>query len=67
MAYGGKGYSFYRSEEDSDHFVHESLWEDRSDFQRYWASREMQDVRQRISGLYVQPLLPGWATIIDRG
>jgi quinol monooxygenase YgiN len=66
LAYGAKGYLFYRSEEDSDRFVHASLWEDRADFQRYWLSREMQQVRERVTGLYAQPLLPAWAVVIDR-
>ena len=67
MAYGAKGYSFYRSEEDADHFVHSSLWEDRADFRRFWDSREMHLARERILGLYEQPVIPGWATILDRG
>ena len=67
MAYGAKGYNFYRSEEDSDHFVHESLWEDRASFDRYWFSREMQEMRQKVIGLYEQPVIPSWATILDRG
>jgi quinol monooxygenase YgiN len=67
LAYGATGYMFYRADEDSDHFVHASTWQDRADFQRYWYSREMQEVRQRIAGLYGQPLLPVWHTIIDRG
>jgi hypothetical protein len=58
---------FYRSEEDSDHFVHASLWEDKADFERYWYSREMQEVRRLTAGLYGQPLLPAWNTILDRG
>jgi quinol monooxygenase YgiN len=67
LAYGAKGYAFYRSEDDSDHFVHESFWEDRGDFQRYWHSREMHLARERIIGLYEQPVIPSWATIIERG
>jgi hypothetical protein len=67
MAYGAKGYIFYRSEDDSDHFVHGSLWEDRAGFRRFWLSHEMQDIRQRASGLYEQPVIPGWATILERG
>src|SRR3954447_25178082 len=67
LAYGAKGYTFYRSEEDSDHFVHASLWEDRADFQRFWLSREMQETRNRVMEYYEQPVVPGWATILDRG
>jgi quinol monooxygenase YgiN len=67
LAYGAKGYFFYRLEEDSDHFVHASLWEDRAGFQRFWMSREMDEMREKVTGLYGQPLLPTWATIVDRG
>jgi quinol monooxygenase YgiN len=67
MAYGAKGYAFYRSEDDADHFVHESLWEDRADFQRYWLSREMHLARERILGFHEQPVIPSWATILERG
>jgi quinol monooxygenase YgiN len=67
MAYGATGYVFYRSEDDSDHFIHSSLWEHRADFQRFWISREMQEMRQKVEGLYEQPVIPGWATILDRG
>jgi len=67
LAYGAKGYTFYRSEEDSDHFIHASLWEDRAGFQRFWMSREMQEVRVLTSGLYEQPVVPTWATVIERG
>jgi quinol monooxygenase YgiN len=66
LVFGALGYSFYRSEEDSDLFVHASFWEDRAGFDRFWQSREMQDMRVKIIGLYEQPVIPSWATIIDR-
>jgi heme-degrading monooxygenase HmoA len=65
LAYGAKGYSFFRIEEDADHFVHTSLWEDRADFRRFWMSREMEAVRQRIIGLYEQPVIPAWSTVLE--
>ena len=67
LAFGALGYSFYRSEEDSDHFVHSSLWEDREGFNRFWMSREMQEMRVKVIGLYEQPVIPSWAMIIDQG
>jgi quinol monooxygenase YgiN len=67
LAYGAQGYSFYRYADDGDHFVHMSLWEDRAAFRRFWLSREMEAMREKIVGLYVQPVIPNWATILDRG
>jgi quinol monooxygenase YgiN len=66
LAYGSKGYLFYRSEDDSQHFVHISLWEDRNNFERYWFSREMQEVRQSIAGWVEQPVLPHWNVVVER-
>jgi heme-degrading monooxygenase HmoA len=65
--YGATGYLFYRSEEDSDHFVHLIFWEDRAGFDRWWFSREMQEIRVAIVGLHDQPLLPHWHTVLERG
>jgi quinol monooxygenase YgiN len=67
LAYGARGYLFYREEEDPSHFVHVSFWEDRSGFDRYWFSREMQDVRQQIAGLHEQPALPHWGVVVEQG
>jgi quinol monooxygenase YgiN len=66
MAYGADGYVFYRYEADTDHFVHLSYWENRDDFNRYWFSREMQRIREKVAGLHGQPVLPEWDLVIDR-
>jgi heme-degrading monooxygenase HmoA len=65
-SYGASGYLFYRSEEDSAHFVHMSFWDDRAGFSRWWFSREMQEVRVAVAGLHGQPVLPHWHMVIDR-
>jgi hypothetical protein len=67
LAYGASGYLFYRSEEDSDHFVHMSFWDDHAGFDRWWFSREMQEVRVAVAGLHGQPLSPKWHTVLERG
>ena len=66
LSYGASSLLFYRSEEDSDHFVHLILWEDRADFHRWWFSQEMQDIRVAVSGLHGQPLLPKWNTVLEQ-
>jgi heme-degrading monooxygenase HmoA len=66
LSYGARGYLFYRSEDDSDLFVHLSFWDDRADFERWWYSREMQDVRVAVAGLHGQPLLPHWHTVLEQ-
>jgi quinol monooxygenase YgiN len=67
LAYGASGYAFLRSEEDPQHFVHLSFWEERDQFDQYWYSREMQEVRQSVAGLYGQPVLPHWNGVVERG
>lgn len=66
LSYGASGYLFYRSEDDTDHFVHMSFWEERAGFDRWWFSREMTDVRAAIVGLHDLPLTPHWYTILDQ-
>jgi quinol monooxygenase YgiN len=67
LAYGASSYLLYRSEDDPDHFTHISFWENRSDFDRYWFSPEVQEVRQQLFGYYEQPVLPHWNVIYGRG
>jgi quinol monooxygenase YgiN len=67
LAYGATGYLFIRSEDDPDHFTHLSFWNDRSDFDRYWFSSEIQEVRRRLSGYHEQPVLPHWEILYSRG
>ena len=67
LAHGATGYLFYRSEDDSDHFVHMTFWQDRAGFDRWWLSREMQEIRVAVSGLHGQPMAPHWHTVIEQG
>jgi heme-degrading monooxygenase HmoA len=67
LAYGARGYVFFRVEEDPDHFVHVSYWDDRADFYRFWMSEEMREIRRRLLGIYGQPLVPHWTTVLAQG
>ncbi len=40
------------------------VWEDRSDFERYWYSEEIGAARTAIIDLYDIPLLPTWHTLL---
>jgi quinol monooxygenase YgiN len=67
LSYGATGFVLMRSEDDPDHIVHLSYWEDRKDFERYWFSREMQKVREQVAGLHGLPVLPHWNYVVERG
>jgi hypothetical protein len=44
-----------------------TFWEDRDGFKRWWFSQEMQDIRAATVGLYGQPVLPIWNTVLEQG
>jgi quinol monooxygenase YgiN len=68
LAYGAGGYVFLRADENPNHFMHISWWEDRRDFERYWLSDEMREMRRKLSGLYdLTSSLPHWSTFLERG
>jgi quinol monooxygenase YgiN len=66
VEFGAKGYSFYRAEEDPGHFVHISYWDTRKDFDRYWMSRDMKEIRTAIIGLHDHLLLPHYGNLLER-
>jgi len=63
-SYGAKSWSLIRSTEDPLSFRQTSVWERRSDFERFWYSDEIEAVRAQIVDLYDLPLLPVWHTLI---
>ncbi len=63
-AYGARGWSLTRSLDDPLAFQQTSLWERRSDFERYWYSEEIGRAREAIVDLYDIPLLPAWHTLV---
>ncbi len=63
-AYGAKSWSLTRAIEDSLAFQQTSIWEQRSDFERYWYSDEIAAIRETIIDLYDKPLLPTWHKLV---
>ena len=59
-AFGARSWSLTRSIDDPLHFIQSSLWESRSDFERYWFSPEIETARAAVIDLYDLPLLPAW-------
>jgi hypothetical protein len=66
-AYGAKSWSLTRSIDDPLAFQQTSVWEKRSDFERYWFSTEIEAARTAIIDLYDKPLLPAWHTLLAVG
>jgi hypothetical protein len=63
-AFGAKSWSLTRATDDPLHFRQTSIWEKRSDFERYWFSPEIEHARAAIVDLYGIPLLPAWHTLL---
>ncbi|MBS1886749.1 MAG: hypothetical protein JSU06_06125 [Actinobacteria bacterium] len=64
VAYGAKSWSLTRSIEDRLAFQQTMVWEQRSEFERYWFSQEIAEARESVVGWYVIPLLPTWHTLL---
>ena len=62
--YGAESWEIYRSVEDPLLFRHVSVWEKKSDFEAWWYSEEISQVREDIIDLYSKPILPVWNTPI---
>jgi hypothetical protein len=63
-AYGAKSWSLIRSTDDPLLFRQTSIWERRSDFERYWYADEISHARAAIIDLYDIPLLPTWHILV---
>lgn len=63
-AFGATSWSLTRSTEDTNYFQQTSVWEKRSDFERYWYSEEIERARTSIIDIYDKPLLPVWHILV---
>ena len=64
LAFGATSWTLTRSIDDPLHFRQTSVWENREDFERYWASDEVATAREQVMNLYNKPLLATWHTFI---
>jgi hypothetical protein len=63
-AYGAKSWSLTRADDDPLAFQQTMVWENKADFERYWFSQEIAEIRESIVNWYVIPLLPTWHTLL---
>ncbi len=64
LAYGATSWNLTRAIDDTLHVRQASVWNSRSDFERYWFSDEISAEREKIINLYDKPLLPAWHTLL---
>ncbi len=64
LSYGATHWTITRSTENPLLFRQSIGWRERSDFERYWASDELDAARRQTSGLHAVPVLPVWHTLL---
>jgi quinol monooxygenase YgiN len=62
LAFGASRWSLVRSTEDPLHFRQIAIWDDRSDFERYWFSEELTKAREQVLNFYNKPVNAVWFT-----
>ncbi len=62
--YGATAWEIYRSDEDPLLFRQVTRWENKSDFEAWWYSPEVSEIRSSIIDLYDKPLLPVWCSSV---
>jgi hypothetical protein len=64
LAFGATSCFLSRDVDDPLHFRQVSVWERRDDFERYWYSDELVDLREAALSYYNKPLSPQWHSMI---
>jgi hypothetical protein len=65
--YGARGWAWTRSKDDPLTFMQYAVFENKTDFDRYWLSEELAAARVAVAGLYQVPILPVWFETIEWG
>jgi hypothetical protein len=65
--YGARAWAWTRSKDDPLTFMQYAVFENKTDFERYWLSDEIAAARVEIAGLYQIPILPVWFECVDWG
>jgi quinol monooxygenase YgiN len=67
LRYGATSYGVYRGRDDSYRFLQTAAFEDRMDWERYWAGPEFIDFRTKTSSWYQVPVVPYWTDLVVSG
>ena len=68
LEYGATAYAFVRSKEDQAMFTQLAFgFETKLDWERYWLSDEVSDMRAQAAGLFQVPVYPEWNRIVGFG
>lgn len=63
LAFGASSCYLTRSIDDPLLFRQVSVWDNKEDFERYWASDEIRTLRETALSYFNKPLLPAWHSV----
>ena len=64
LGFGATSWTITRSTENPLLFRQTSIWRSRDDFERWWASDEVEAIRQDAIDYFGKPTLPVWHTLV---
>jgi hypothetical protein len=67
LRYGATAYSVFRYRDDRYKFLQTATFEDKLDWERYWAGPEMTHFRTLHQGWFQVPIVYQWADIVTEG
>jgi hypothetical protein len=67
LDFGARSWAFYRNTDGRLDFIQEAVFESKADFERYWYSERIAEVRAELAGKYQIPLLPTFWEIVGTG
>jgi len=63
LAMGASASYMTRDIDDPLHFRQVTVWADKQDFEHYWASDEISELRMGAQRYYHKPVLPNWHSL----
>ena len=67
LDYGATWWAFYRSKDDPLDFTQVAIFDDKTQFERYWYSEQLAEARAEASGLFQVPVTPIWHRVVATG
>jgi hypothetical protein len=67
LDYGATSWAFYRAGEGRLDFIQHAIFPSKADFERYWYSETVAEIRTELAGYYQVPLLPTFHEIVGSG
>jgi hypothetical protein len=67
LDYGASKWAFYRALDGRLDFIQHAVFESKADFERYWYSERIAELRIQLAGRYQVPLLPTFHEIVGSG